>query len=72
MAELEISSVQRKKVMATLRSELKLQQRINNLETMQRLFKYWHVAHRPFALIMLFVVIAHVAVTWIMGYTWIF
>ncbi len=72
MAELDISDTQRKKVMATLRSELKLQQRINNLETMQRLFKYWHVAHRPFALIMLFVVIAHIAVTWIMGYTWIF
>lgn len=69
---LDISAEQKKMVVSSLRSDLKLQQRINNLETMQRLFKYWHVAHRPFALIMLFVVIAHIAVTWVMGYTWIF
>ena len=30
---------------------------------MQKLFKYWHVAHLPFALIMLIVLIIHVAVT---------
>lgn len=69
---LDISAEQKKIMVSSLRSDLKLQQRINNLETMQRLFKYWHVAHRPFALIMLFVVIAHIAVTWVMGYTWIF
>ena len=42
------------------------------LETMQSLFKYWHVAHRPFALIMLVIVVLHVAVTLLMGYRWIF
>lgn len=72
MGPLDIPSNRKKELFRSVRAEMVLQQRIRNLESMQRLFKYWHVAHRPFALIMLIVVIAHIAVTWIMGYTWIF
>jgi len=39
---------------------------------MKQLFKYWHVAHMPFALIMLVIVIIHIAVTLSFGYKWIF
>jgi hypothetical protein len=39
---------------------------------MQNLFKYWHVAHLPFALIMLVIMIIHVAVTVTFGFRWIF
>ena len=39
---------------------------------MQKLFKYWHVIHMPFAIIMLIVVVIHVAVTLAFGYKWIF
>lgn len=46
--------------------------RIDRLQQMKRLFKYWHVAHLPFALIMLVIVVLHVIVTLLFGYTWIF
>ena len=46
--------------------------RIGRLQTMQKLFKYWHVAHLPFALIMLVIMVIHVAITLAFGYRWIF
>ncbi len=55
-----------------LKAHLSLRHKIERLELMQKLFRYWHVAHRPFALIMLFVVILHVAASLTMGYYWIF
>ncbi|NVK28073.1 MAG: hypothetical protein HWE14_08515 [Flavobacteriia bacterium] len=64
-----------KSVSSTLRSlktEMQLHRRIRRLSTMQKLFKYWHVAHRPFAVIMLIIVTVHVVVTVGLGYTWIF
>jgi hypothetical protein len=55
-----------------LRSELFLTRRIQNLERMQNLFKYWHVVHLPFALIMLVTLVIHVTVVLLFGYRWIF
>jgi len=46
--------------------------RIDRLQTMQMLFKHWHVAHLPFALIMLIIMVIHVAITITFGYRWIF
>ncbi len=60
------------KVAKMIKHELSLNNRIERLETMQKLFKYWHVAHLPFALIMLIIMIIHVAVTLVFGYRWIF
>ena len=59
-------------VIEILREERRLASKIANLEVMKKLFRYWHVIHKPFALIMLFIVIIHVIVTVTMGYTWIF
>ena len=36
------------------------------------MFHYWHVIHKPFAYVMLVVVIIHVGVSIAFGYTWIF
>jgi len=36
------------------------------------LFHYWHVFHKPFAVIMLLVMMVHVAVAVMLGYTWHF
>jgi hypothetical protein len=55
-----------------LESEASLERRIKRLEMMQNLFKYWHVAHLPFALVMLIIMIIHVGVTITFGYRWIF
>ncbi|MBA4054939.1 MAG: hypothetical protein C0490_09525 [Marivirga sp.] len=63
---------QRQSVIRLLREEISLSYKIKRLQTMQRLFKYWHVAHLPFALIMAVILIIHVAVTLSFGYKWIF
>ena len=55
-----------------LKSEIALNRKIDRLVNMQNLFRYWHVAHLPFALIMLIIMIVHVAVTLAFGYKWIF
>ena len=53
-------------------NEISLNRRIDRLTTMQNLFKYWHVAHLPFALVMLIIMVIHIVVTIVFGYRWIF
>lgn len=62
----------RKEIIGLVKSEISLSKKIARLQSMQRLFKYWHVAHLPFALVMLIIVVLHVAVTLAFGYKWIF
>lgn len=61
-----------KEVLAYAREERILSIRIKRLNKMQELFKYWHIVHLPFALIMLIIVIVHIGVTLAFGYKWIF
>lgn len=61
-----------RQILGLVKQEMSLNTRIERLETMQKLFKYWHVAHLPFAIIMLVIVVVHVAITLAFGYTWIF
>ncbi len=68
----KIAPQERKSIIRTVKEEISLSGKIKRLETMQRLFKYWHVAHLPFALIMLIIVIIHVGITLAFGYKWIF
>ena len=63
---------ERDQVLSLVKNEISLNRRIDRLVTMQNLFKYWHVAHLPFALVMLVIMIIHVAVTIVFGYKWIF
>lgn len=60
------------KVIRLVKNELSLNRRINRLLVMQNIFKYWHVAHLPFAIVMLVIMIIHVIVTVMFGYRWIF
>jgi len=61
-----------KKILALVKDDIMLNRRIERLDTMQNMFKYWHVAHLPFALVMLIIMIIHVGVTIVFGYRWIF
>lgn len=73
--ELRMATVSKgevKHIVSLLKNERSLGRKITRLNTMQNLFKYWHVAHLPFALVMLIIMIIHVAVTIIMGYRWVF
>jgi len=68
----DLPRVDRASILKMVKNEISLSKKISRLQNMQRLFKYWHVAHMPFALIMLVVVIIHVGVTLAFGYKWIF
>jgi hypothetical protein len=61
-----------KEAKSLLRQERILRTRMRNLARMQKLFSYWHIAHKPFALIMLVFALIHVGVTLAFGYRWIF
>jgi hypothetical protein len=61
-----------KTILALVKEDIKLNRRIERLETMQNLFKYWHVAHLPFAFVMFIIMVIHVGVTIVFGYKWIF
>jgi len=61
-----------KKVIDLVKYDIRLNRRIERLDTMQNLFKYWHVAHLPFAFVMLIIMVIHVGVTLLFGYRWIF
>lgn len=61
-----------KKILALVKDDIRLNRRIEQLETMQNLFKYWHVAHLPFAFVMLVIMVIHIGVTVLFGYRWIF
>jgi hypothetical protein len=67
-----LSKPQRVEVLNLVKSGISLNRRIERLTLMQNLFKYWHVAHLPFALVMLVIMVIHVAVTLVFGYRWIF
>ncbi len=67
----KITKSQQKQVLDLVKSDISLNRRIERLVIMQNLFKYWHVAHLPFALVMLIIMIIHVAVTIVFGYRWI-
>ena len=72
LAKNNLSTSQRKDVLNLVKNEISLNRRIERLQLMQNLFKYWHVAHLPFALVMLVIMVIHVAVTLVFGYRWIF
>ncbi len=61
-----------KNLMSLIKDEMRLNRRIDRLDMMHNLFKYWHVAHLPFAITMLVIMIIHVGVTLLFGYRWIF
>lgn len=67
-----IPGTTRKEIIHQFSREAALNRKIHRLELMQRLFRYWHIAHLPFALIMLIIMVVHVTVALLLGYNWIF
>ncbi len=61
-----------REVSGLIREEITLNRKIDRLISMQNLFKYWHVAHLPFAILMLIIMLIHVGVTITFGAHWIF
>ena len=72
LSKQQLPRTDRRQILRMVKEEFSLAHRIGRLERMVQLFKYWHVAHLPFALIMLIILVVHVGVTLALGYTWIF
>ena len=68
----QLSKSNYKEVMKLIRSEISMNRKIDRLLSMQKIFRYWHVVHLPFALIMLIIMLIHIGVTLTFGYKWIF
>jgi len=67
-----ISKRDLKKIKHLIHNEKKLNRRIARLDKMKNMFKYWHFAHLPFALILIIIMLIHVGVVLTFGYKWIF
>lgn len=61
-----------KQITAVCNSKLVLSRKISLLNSVQEMFRYWHIIHLPFAIIMLIIMIIHIGVTVAFGYRWIF
>jgi len=72
LRKINLPKNEKKMILSLIKNDLKLNEKIERLDTMQNLFKYWHVVHSPFALVMLIIMVIHVAVTIVFGYRWIF
>ncbi len=72
LRRLKLPGAERRKFMTLVKQDISLNRKIERLDLMENLFKYWHVAHLPFAMVMLIVMLIHVAVTILFGYRWIF
>ncbi len=51
---------------------LLLERRKLLLNKLHRMFYYWHVFHKPFAIIMYLIMLVHIGISIWLGYTWIF
>ena len=65
------SKTKKKEIKNKAQAEIILSRRLGMLHTMQNLFRYWHIAHLPFAIAMFVIMIIHVIVTITFGYKWI-
>jgi hypothetical protein len=60
------------KTIKTAKTKIVTSRRIGLLRTMRNIFRYWHIFHLPFAIVMFVIMLIHVAVTIAFGYKWIF
>jgi hypothetical protein len=61
-----------RKIVGLAKEEAMLVRRMARMDAMTRTLHYWHVFHKPFAYIMITIMMIHVAVAVSFGYTWVF
>ncbi len=69
---LQIPSKKAKQLIALITEKTLADRRINQWKKVHKLFHYWHVFHKPFAVIMYVIMFVHVGITVWLGYTWVF
>ncbi|TSA28481.1 MAG: hypothetical protein D4R68_03900, partial [Ignavibacteriales bacterium] len=68
----KIESSKVKAIIKLCNSKLILSRKISLLHSVHKIFKYWHIIHLPFAIIMLIIMLVHVTVAVTFGYKWVF
>jgi hypothetical protein len=68
----KLPKIVQKEIINSAKYEIVLTRRIGMLRTFHKLFRYWHIAHLPFAIAMFVIMLVHVGVTLAFGYKWIF
>lgn len=68
MRRLKIPKKNIKNIMKLITQMALLDRRIALLSKVQRLFHYWHVFHKPFAVIMYLIMFVHIGIAWWLGY----
>ena len=56
--------------LAVVRQKALLERRVHAWQKLQQLFHYWHVFHKPFAVVMYLFLVVHIAVVMMTGYGW--
>ncbi len=69
--ELQLSGADLHRAVFLARRKVKLERQVLLLNKIQQLFHYWHVLHKPFALLMYVIMFLHIGVAIWLGYTWI-
>ncbi len=59
-------------VIALAKESSLLERRIAQVDSMNEMFHYWHIFHKPFAVVMYVIMVLHVGVAVAFGYRWIF
>ncbi len=69
---MKIPKKRTKQFVQLLTQKALLDRRIVIWAKVHKLFHYWHVFHKPFAVIMYVIMLLHVGITIWLGYTWVF
>ncbi len=71
----ELSALPRQeagKLLQIIKQQSLLVRKMTFLSTVQPLLHYWHVAHKPFAYVMIIIMFVHIAVVLMFGHQWVF
>ncbi|MEJ2193500.1 MAG: hypothetical protein P8X73_01415 [Ignavibacteriaceae bacterium] len=72
LRRINLTKNEKRDIITSAKNEIVLTRRIGTLRTFHKLFRYWHIAHLPFAIAMFVIMVIHVVVTLAFGYKWIF
>ena len=72
LRRVDLPIIEKRDIINSAKNEIVLTRRIGTLRTFHKLFRYWHIAHLPFAIAMFVIMVVHVVVTLAFGYKWIF
>ena len=72
LADAGVPTAFRGSAASLIRKQVQLEQQMALLRPFQRLFRYWHLLHLPLSMVMAAIVVLHIAVAILFGYTWLF